>query len=396
MRKQIIAVVSSPSGSYLATWSAFSFGGFDKRINGGLGECVLSLPLAFDHAGPDLVLGNNVELRLSDKDTAASGKARTIYRGYISLIERDVSGKAEGITAHLLGDYTRLSLDILRSGSQTTLYSNTASGLTATSASQNAADVAHMARAVIDKYRAATALPRISYALGDAPDAGTSSKYTFQQSTYRDALDKLVAMAPVGTYYYVNEEGRLLFKQQAAAPVHKFILGRHFSELHIEQSLEAVRNVLLLWNGKTDGTSIYNEYEDARSISIYGRRAQSQNIYGIADTGAADNYGARFLGRHKNPDLKVRCTILDNNESELGYDIESINPGDTCSFYGFSASAGVLFQDNMVITSVAYNLDKADIVVEYSSSSIFDVQLQHSRAIGDISTGGLQVPVSYS
>jgi hypothetical protein len=230
MRKQAIAVVTNSTGTYLKTWDVFAFAGFDKQIYGGLGECVLQLPYIFDYAGLDVVLGNNVEIRISDEDTVATPdkQTKTIYSGYISLIERDIDGQAEGLKVHLLGDYTRLTLDILKNSSQTTLYT-TATGLTITSGSNAAGDTGTIARAVIDRYRSETgSTARISYNTGSVPVTGNTAKYIFQQATYRDALDKLVQMSPIGTFYYVNENGVLTFGQPSTTPVHKFILGRSY------------------------------------------------------------------------------------------------------------------------------------------------------------------------
>lgn len=398
MKKQALAIVSDPSGNYLTTWTVFRFAGFEKQLYGGLGECVLETSFAFDYGGADIALGNNIEIRISDADTAASatGDPRIIYRGYVSLIERDVDGPAEGIKVHLLGDYTRLALDVLKSGTQTTLYSNASSGLVTASASQSAADIGLMVRTVIDRYRLESASPRVSYASGGVPNTGTTATYTFQQKTYREALDKLLQMSPPGTYYYINELGLLTFNTPATAPVHKFVFGRHFSKLHIEQSLEAVRNFLLVWNGKTGADSVYKHYQDDRSVGLYGRRTQVQNDYGAADADGADLNGVRFLSRYKNPDLQVQCTIFDNTSNDFGYDIESINPGDTCSFYGFDASSGILFQDNMIITSVRYTLDSAAITVRFASNSIFDVQSDQGQKISDLGSGGLNIPETYT
>lgn len=395
MKKSIIAIVTNSAGAYTKVWDTFSFSGFDKQIYGGLGECVLTLPYRFDYSGSDLVLGNTVELRISDEDTVTTG-ARTIYRGYISLIEREIDGSIEQTRVHLLGDYTLLSLDFLKNSSHTTLYT-TATGLSQTSADNASGDVGVIARDVIRLYRSATGSgARIGYSLGSIPENGNNAKYIFQQSTYRDALDKLVSMATVGTYWYIGEDGVVKFMTPSTTPVHKFIQGRHFSKIHIEQSLETSRNVLLVWNGKTGGSSVYKHYEDAASQLRYGRRADAANEYGIVDTGSADNLGARYLGRRKNPDLKVTCTILDNNENEYGYDIESIQPGDTCTFYGFSDDAGILFQDNMIITQVQYSLESVQIIVEFVNSALISVQNQQSTEIADLSTGGINIPESYS
>ena len=399
-KKQIVINVYSASGSFLRSLPNFTFDGFTKELNGGLSECVIQTDMMFDYSGNDLVLGNDIEIRIVDKDTVAlagDAGAVIVYRGYISFIEREVDGAKESVKIHLLGYYTLLALDILKNGAQTTLYSYSTDGLTATLGSQDAADIALMVRAVMDRYIAETTLPRLSYDDLDIPVTSTTAIYTFEQKTYREALDILRSMAPVGVFYYINEIGRLSFKTKPTTPTHKFTFGRHFSRVHVEHSLEKVRNFLVVWNGKSGGSSIYEHYQDDDSIALFGRRAERANDYGISDTSSSDLLGSRFLADNKKPDIKVTCTIIDNNEDDaLGYDIESIQPGDTCSFYGFSPGFDDIFQDNMLITSVSYSLNSAEITVEIIKSSLVDLQTKQQGDINDISSGGLAIPTTYS
>ncbi len=240
-RKQAIANVYQPgSGALLATWTDFSFGGFTKELNAGPSECVLQLAKVFDYSGTDLILGNDVELRVSDKDTVAQvsdSATRIVYRGYISLIEREADGPSEQVTVHLLGYYTLLSLDVLKNSLQTTLYSESSAGLTTASGSQTAADLGLMVRSILDRYAAENTSPKITYDTDDIPNTSTTATYTFQQKTYREALDALLSMAPVGTFYYVDETGKMQFKSKPTTATHKFIFGKHFSAVHVEHSV---------------------------------------------------------------------------------------------------------------------------------------------------------------
>lgn len=406
-KKKISAKVYGSSGSFIATWGAFSFGGFTKELDSGVGECVMDLDLYFGYQGADLVEGNRVDIVVSDRDTVQQtdeAASRIIYRGYISLIEQDVDGQKENVRVHLLGYYTLLALDVLKNGVQTTLYSNTAAGLTVTSGSIGAADVGLMMRAVIDRYRAETVDPKLFYTLAGIPNTGTTAEYTFKQASYRTALDALRKMGPAGYFYYVGETGEITFKTKPTSATHKFTFGRHFKKLHVESSLEKVRNVALIWNGPIASPSVYNHYEDAASISKYGRRAQTQNDYGAADD-SLDLRGTRYVSENKDPQLRVVCTIMDNNGAETldgegnpttGYDIESIQPGDTCSFYGFGAGAAEFFQENMLITKVDYRLDSVDITVEIVKGGVLEAQQKQGEAIQEIGAGGLAIPATYT
>ena len=403
-KKTITAAVFHPStGDGLGVITEFSFLGYSKELNAGPGECVLTIPKQFDYESALLSLNNEVELRIADVDTLTAGNvaeyaSRVVYRGYISLVERTADPRSQSITVHLLGFYTKLATDILKSNTQTTLYSNSSTGLTITSGSQNAADIGLMMRAVIDQYRTETDNPKIHYKVDDIPLVGGSlnlATYRFEQKTYRDAIDALRKMAPENLYWYVNELGAASFKERPSTPTHVFISGKHFNSVRVEQSLEKVRNVLLLWDGVSGGT--YKHYEDAASIALYGRRTHTLTAFGVDNSATADLIGAKFLAENKNPEIKVVCTILDNNAGDgIGYDIESIQPGDTCSFRGFATGTNDLFYDNMLITRVNYSLDKAVIEVQLIRSGLLDLQAQQQRDISDINSGGLGIPAVYT
>lgn len=401
IKKQIEILVSKPTGEFIKTWKDFYFRGFMSEINAGPGECVIDLPLDFDYGGIDVNVGNDIEIRISDRDTLIqeTGDAMrtiTIYKGYISLIERNIEGEKEFVTVHMLGYYTLLSMDILKDTLQTTLYSKAADGLTTVSGDQSAADVGLMMRTVIDRYKDENDNPKINYIAENIPDTGNDATYSFEQKTYREAMDILKKMAPIGTFYYVDGNGLVSFKTKSLTPDHKFIFGRHFNKIQIANSLEKTRNFYLLWNYETGGGKVYKHYEDEASVKKYGRRIYPENDAGIDAEATADSVGANFIADSKDPEIKVVCSILDNNGNENGYDIESIKPGDTCSFYGFANNMNELFRDNMLITKVDYQLDRVEITVEVIKSGMVDWQDRQGKEIKQINTGGLLIPESYS
>ena len=402
-KKKLIVTVTKSDGTYLGTWDYFSFDGFSKALNAGLGDCQLTLlDKQFDYGGNDLVEGNIIELRLADKDTVVNTPEPTIliYKGYISYIERSITGAKETVKVQLLGVYTKLAFDILKNSLQTTLYSKATDGLTITSGSQSPADVADMVKAVIDRYIVENSSSEIRYYASDVPATGTVVEYAFEQKTYREALDKLKELAPPGVYWYIGADGLLKFKDfSTTTPKHRFIFGRHFNAVNVQKSLEKVRNSILIWNGEPTTGIVYKHYENAGSIALYGRRSERLNDYGIDNTAAADAIAAKFLNETANPELKVICTILDNNGSQddtEGYDIESIEPGDTCSFYGFNTDLQDIFKENMLITNVDYKLDYVEIEVQVVKSGLQDFLDRQGKNLLEIGSGGLKIPESYT
>jgi len=94
VKKQIMILVYDSAGNYLNSWPTAFFSGFTKELNAGVGECVLTLPYAFDYTGQDLVEGNNVEIRISDFDTnkvgVAPGEPARIIKPMSAAVPRPV------------------------------------------------------------------------------------------------------------------------------------------------------------------------------------------------------------------------------------------------------------------------------------------------------------------
>ena len=390
--KQVSIKVYSPAGELLKDWTNMAnFGEFTKEINAGLGECIIDLAVKFDYQGTELSIGNVVDIIISDKDTTNEG-FRKIYSGYISTIEPFVDGKKQGITVRILGHYTKLSLDYLKDAETIRLYSDETNGIT-TIASGTVADIGLILRGILNRYRAETINPKIWYSLASIPNVNQDALYSFRLVTYRNAIDRIVSMLPSGYFWYVDEDGLFSIKSKPTTPTHIFKFGKHFKSIKIEKSLEKLRNFILVWDGKPDG--VFKSYSDAYSITKYGRRCQVIQDNSIGDENTMDKIGRKFLAENKDQQVSITCEIIDNNlDSINGYDIDSVQAGDTCRFVGFDNSIVDVIKDNMLITKVAYSLNKIKLEVEPIKMEIADNQKKLKLKVDDIST--LEVPASYT
>lgn len=393
-QKSIIVHVYDKNLSYIGVWGDADFLTFNRQMNGGPSECTLNLARTFDAGGADLALNNIVEIYISDIDTQTYPLGhRLIYKGYISMIQPVAIRSRQGIQVHLLGMYTLLGVDILKNGTTTTLNTDTTTGLTTGAAS--AADIGLVMRAVIDRYVAEISAgnsPQISYNTMSIPLTGTTATYKFEGKTYREAVDKVKELAPSDYFWYIDETGILTFKGKSATATHSFYVSKHVVSLEIQQSMEKIRNFILVY----DGTSLYKHYQDDSSINLYGRRVERIVNYGVAASSAADAVAAKFLAENKDPQIVISAEIMDNNggDGTRGYDIESIQPGDTCSFFDYNDTLSSIFKENMVITSVDYFFDRARIQVEISKSGLLDWQEQTAEQLDDTNLSGL--PTSYT
>ena len=391
MKKISIKVLNS-IGEFIKEWTNANFNGFTKEINSGLGECLITLGEKFDYQGPELKLGNIVEVFISDEDTITDGY-RKIYSGYISMIEPAIDGGEEGIMVHVLGHYTKLSLDILKNGNQVVLYSDTTDGLT-TTATGSEADIGLILRAIITRYRAETLNPLLYTTLASIPLISQNALYSISLKSYRDAFDSVCSMLPSGYFWIVDENGLVSIKNKPTTATHEFQFGKHFKSIKIEKSMEKIRNNLIVWNGETAG-GVFKSYKDDNSITQYGKRTEILVDYGIDDGTSADKIGAKFIAENKDPSIKLTCEILDNNgDANNGYDIESIQAGDTCTFLNFNASLSDVMQENMLITKVDYLFDRVIIEVELKKTGLVDWQEKTSLKVEDLAS--YNVPESYT
>lgn len=350
-----------------------------------MGECKFDLARKFDDYGEyfDVKLNNEIMIFVTDRDTVGTPElSKLIYSGYISNYEPFISGGREGVAVTCLGYYTKLGQDIYKNGTTTTI-------------TESGADVGVIMRNILARYVAETASPRINYSAETIRTTSTTASYTFEMMTYREAIEVAKSLAPVDWWWYVNQDGQFLFKSKPSAATHTFVFGRHFSAVKVSKNMEKMKNALLFWNRIVGSGQIYKLYYDAGAISEYGRRMlkivdQSR----VGATADADLIGDGFVGEHKEPDIKVSVEIIDNNYSDFGYDIESIEPGHTCNFMGFSDALDETFKENMMITKVEYLLDRARLTIEPTLAGIVDRIEQIARQVNEVNTKG--APASYN
>lgn len=309
------------------------------------------------------------------------------------MIDARVGNNDEGITVHLLGYHTLLATDVLRDDVTTTV-------------AYTATDLADVMKDIIDKYNIVNADSPFTYDSTSIPTTGIDvTAITFQRATYKDAMDKIRSYAPAHTFFYIDETNKISFKDPSATATHTFTLGKHFSALNMSRGIEKLRNGLLLWNGETGAAGtppcIYKFYEDSNSQAKYGRRTEVKNDYTIGgasgDEADADLFGKNFIDENKEPEIVITIQIMDNSEavSGFGYDIESIQPGDTCAFVGFTEEfAARYLAPVMLITKVVYNMSNVELTIDARQRGLVDTQDATRKQVGD--TQNIDVPASYT
>lgn len=373
---------------------------FTKAVNSGLQELRFRIARKLDQFNDDneFDLNKKIELWVYDIDTASEG--RVVYSGYITEQNPIIEGAKEYVDIICLGYYSKLSADVLKDGSQTTLYTKATDGLTTTSGDISQATVSDVIRAIIQLYQENNDDSELSVlTIQDGGEDSVEETYNlmkviFSGKTYQEAIEDCKKYAPANWFWYVGEDNVFRLKQKAGTANHIFKLGSDILSIKVEKNIQSIYNVILAWGYDIDGgtTIAYKEYKDDLSVSLYGRRVYQTTLYNVKDEETMDNLGNSILEENKDPIIKITLEIADNNDNSKGYDIESINPGDTCKIANLIESD--LFNDNMFITAVQWYPGKAVVSIDYKIQNLEKYLTILQRNIEVQSLQG--IPATYS
>ncbi len=380
MSKSYFTKIYQPNGDYIDTLKDVNFSGFRKQINGGLGELSFSIPKKFDDFDENYLikLNNRIDLWVNDDNTGTDGLK--IYSGFISRYEPYIQEHEEGVTVRCLGYVSKLATSILKNGTQIELKTDISSGLT-TGSTASACEVSDIVKAIIDRFQIETNNPVVDYSSID--DSGNEMTYTFNAKYYLEAIDKCREFAPANHWFYIGADNILQFKPKPSKATHIFVFGKHFKGVKVEKNMENVVNKVLFSSGDNSDQQILKLYEDTDSVNSFDDRWKiiTDNRVSVSET--ADNMGQGTITEKKDAEVKVVVEILDNNGTGTGYDIESINPGDTCKFVGFNDITSLTFTDNMHILGVEYTPNSVILEIENLNPSIARENWENKRKIAE-------------
>lgn len=358
MSKQIQIKSYNSSGILIKIIQDASFTGFSKYINGGLGSLILKLARSIDtfDTNNDVSIGNQIKIYISDTDDDDV----LIYNGMIEEQKPYMDGDTEYVEIVCYGYVTRFNRDILRTGRRTTFYTDTTDFL-GTASATSVAELSNVIREIIDHFNTNNSDIDITYNVSGTDSISDTSQginYQFTALTYYEAIEKCREVAPQNWYWFVGADGVFNFSSKPSSATHEFIIGKSIKSIKVIKSLDQTNNVILV----SDNSS-YRKYEDNVSVNDYGRRVHLHIDRDIKDTDTMDNYGETYLEKYKNPIIKIEMEIYDNNGNANGYDIESINPGNTCEITNIDDDSD-LFNNNMIITQVDWTLGYAKLIIE--------------------------------
>ena len=269
----------------------------------------------------DVALGNEVQLWCFDDDQPAGVK---IFSGYISRYDPSNDGPLDYVQVYILGWHTRMS-DFIHEDS-----------LGATGISYSSIDPGKIAEDVINKARV-NGLP-INWNEISLQKTGTVTSYSFQGNTVQDCIDKILSLSPYGWYWWVDANKNLNLHPKNGFATHTFSIGKEIFYIQPQKRIENIVNRVYFVGGIPAGsdTALYGRYERPASIQNYGLFSQKVSDQRVTLQSTMDTIANTILDTQQEIEVRTIIRIKDNSiDAESGYNIESIQVGDTCQIRNY-------------------------------------------------------------
>lgn len=187
-------------------------------------------------------------------------------------------------------------------------------------------------------------------------NVGSLVSYTYEKMKWFGAMNRTLELTGGNYYWYINEAGEFYFREYPASPTHKINLLKNVNEIMVENNSELILNESTVYN-----TALSYNATNASSITNFFKRDEWQENPSL-DAIAAQNYVNGRVADNANPKINVSVEL---NET---YNLESLRPGQTCSFFGLEIGS-TLLGNNMKIVSVEYDQTTARLVLSEEQGS---------------------------
>lgn len=340
----------------------YEFSDFSSTINSGLSDATLVLPRKFDNygKGKEVDYNNIFEVYCFDKEKPEGLK---IYEGYQISDKASVSGE-EKITISLAGNITKLTRDYVQNSNNQFKFT------------YSSADISTQIKKVIDQFRAKNPLIDINYTINSIENTGVSLTFNVSTTQYLDAINGLAKLTGGGWYYYLDADNVFNFKQISTSAKHFFTFEKDIAAIDINRSIADTYNEILF----ASDSNGYSASDTASQIE-YGRLVTTKSDNRYSNTATINTFNSEFIEANKDPFVSLTLEIIDSNYNQLGYDIESIQVGDTFSLRNYEGNDDL---DGVhIITGLTYKdktiTIKSQDVTEFVERNIWEIQNQQER-----------------
>jgi len=361
--RRLLYKVYQEDGTFVGTFAdVVSDLSITKEINGGDGAFSFTLARKIDDFGEGTTIDFNYRIKVYLFDSFNPTGILVAY-GYVISYEPYLNGTDEGVTVTCLSAISKLSNDYYRLGT-----SAVASELGVELKDMRADE---MMSTVITHYRSTETNSMIGAPSGldqTTDNAGTLFEFTLRlfNKKHIEALreiSKYFARYKSNGYWFywrINTAGTLLVKNIAATATHKFVIGKHITNISGSKTIEGLVNRVYFWNEKGTTSSEYVKLtsDDTDSQSEYDVMSEYINDNAVTNTTAASLLASARIYDNKDPKVKIRIEL--NGD----YDLASIEPGQTCQIFNLKNNPYKLGSDSVLfIHSITYNVDSATLEI---------------------------------
>ena len=305
MKKYIYKIYDN-TGAFLTSWKDVSAPSFSYKINSGLSELKVNLARKFFNFGEgyDVKIGNELKLYVSDVETPT---AVQIYSGELSQYSVKMETQ-DTVEVTFTGYITELSRRIVVATNATTI-------------SYSAQDPSDVIKDILDKVG-----DNVTYTATSVDDTGLTVSYDLIQNTALEGIQRMVELAPINWYWYVDSSNVLQFHAFDSDNPLKLFVGKHINALQLVKSGESIVNRYYFLGGGSP--QLYNRHDRTSSQTEYGTKDKREQDERITVQGTATNRATNLLNTYDHPTMEVTCTVIDSNiDPKNGVDIEQLRPG---------------------------------------------------------------------
>lgn len=345
--KEFLYKIYDSAGNYVTTWkdvvSDFSV---KSTVNAGISNLVVKLARTENSFGEgfDIKQGNILKVYTFDKDSGQNGIC--VFTGILTRYSPIVVGAEEYLTVEFFTAFWDLANKLFEVAGKTEI-------------AYLSKDPSYILKDIIDKYSAITGT-FLRYGSGTIKDTGTTVSYTFNTVTYQDAIKKVIELCPEGWYYRIDANNIIHLDSKEITNSHYFTMGKDIIEYNPEKRFENIVNTIYFTGGDTGGgVKLYKKFVNTTSITDNGIRAVSIVDERVTLSATAQVIADRILNEKASPEIRIVIKILDNNfysDKEVGYDIESIEVGQTCKLLNATSKAENLW-DTVLFDIASWDFD---------------------------------------
>ena len=348
--KKFYHKVYTKNDQYITTWSSdvISDPCFKMIINSGQGEMLIKLARPLDDYGEDwdVKFNNKIETYILDKEQP---NGLLIYSGYISDYQPTVSGNDQYVDVTAIGYVVEL---------ENTSFINSSNGNSAKVYLDE--DPSDIIKDILLQYNAQQG----KVVAGNIDKVGTFRDYTFNNISNFQAIDKAreLCLDQGYWYWYVGCNNKLDLHVKSTVVNHTFIIGTHFTKIDAFKTIRDLHNSVNFIGGiPAGGVQLRQTYSDATSIATYGLKEYIMIDTRVTEPATAQSLAQGYLDMNKDPFVRATISLIDSKgDNEIGYDIESILPGQTCVIIdpkGNTGTQSYALNQPMIIQSVQYDFD---------------------------------------